>query len=153
MANELKQEFCNFIKQYVLFFDEMAEQQKKQLAAVMSAELAQVEQSASSLQASLKKLDNLEQKRMTLQKAAGYDKMTFKEIIASLPDEEKEEYSRLFEALETKISEVNFYNSKSQEKVRTDLIRMGSVDTSSGYNAQKKQIDVGTQSGIFEAKA
>lgn len=148
-----KKRFHDFLDEYIDFFDEMVELQKEQLAAVLSSEIQRVDKCAATLQVYLKKLNMMEQKRIDLQTAAGYKNMSFKEIIAILPEEQKQEYSKLFDMLGKRISEVVFYNDKSQEKVKADLKMHSSLESSSVYNAKKEQRAAGMGRGLLDAKA
>lgn len=146
------------MSEYIEFLKQMVEAQKIQLEAVLSREIKLVEKNMSVLQTYLMKLDNMEKKRMDLQEQAGYADMTFKQIIENTPSEDRPEAQRMFDEMDRCVSEVSFYNKKSQEKVKLDLQLMGNskmVSTASnvgGYTANKKAVDTDSRS-LFEGKA
>lgn len=144
-------EFQDFILEYIEFFDEMIALQKRQLAAVLAADLSSVDKIVGEQQVYLKKLSGMERRRIELQNQCGYGSMKFKEIIASISDiETKAEYDKLFKLLDQRISEVSFYNTKSREKVNADLTEWN-LKESVSYDAKKRQIgNLGAVS--FEAK-
>lgn len=118
--NELKA-FRDFIGEYTALFEEMAQLGRRQLDSIMARELNDVNDCAVSLQTFIKKLDSMEKKRFEIQKQAGFDGLTFSQIIDKLPADEKDDFRQLFDKLSTCISDVNFYNQKSHEQVRADL--------------------------------
>ncbi len=156
---ESKQVFYNFVQEYIVFLDQMIEAQKTQLEAVLSKQVKQVEKSVASLQTFLMKLDSMEKKRMELQEQAGYDDMTFRQIIETASDSQRQELQTLFEGMEKRVSDIAYYNSKSQEKVKLDLqvwnnsTAKGTPTTNAGgYTANKKHIDSTGKSSVFETK-
>lgn len=147
------------MQEYISFLDQMIETQKTQLEAVLSKQIKQVEKSVASLQTFLMKLDSMEKKRMDLQEQAGYGDMTFRQIIENIPDAQKYELQTLFETMEKRVSDIAYYNSKAQEKVKLDLQIWGngiSKDTpttsAGGYTANKKHVDSTGKSSVFETK-
>ena len=148
------------MQEYIEFLDQMIVLQKKQLEAVLSKQVTVVEKSIASLQTFLLRLEGMEKKRMELQAQAGYGDMTFQQIIAQAPQVQKAELKELFENMEKKISDIGFYNEKSQEKVKLDLKQWGSqtgnqtaTTYAAGYAANKKQMNAGHKSSLFETKA
>lgn len=153
-----KQEFYDFLIEYNAFLDQMSEAQKVQLEAVLSRQVNLVEKSIASLQTYLMKLDNMEKRRMELQAVAGFENMTFRQVIEALPNEEKHDFEKAFDEMEKKISDISYYNSKSQDKVKLDLKAMGSAATPEGvkspagvYTANKKSAS--SPHSLFESKA
>lgn len=155
-----KEYFCKFMKEYIEFLDEMIKTQKIQLEAVLSRQVKQVEKSVATFQTYLMKFDSMEKRRIELQHKAGFGDKTFRQIIDSVKDSEKQELQTLFETMEKKISDISYYNSKCQKKVKLDLKVWGSdkenvnnISSVAGYTANKKQIDSNLKSPLFETKA
>lgn len=157
---EQKELFYHFMQEYISFLDEMVEVQKTQLEAVLSKQVKQVEKSVATLQTFLMRLDGMEKKRMDLQAKAGYGDMTFSQIIEHTPNDQKQELQAVFEAMEKRVSDISYYNSKSQDKVKLDLqvwdnssAQSAGAAAAGGYTANKKHVDPLSKTSVFETKA
>ena len=137
MINENnKKLFLDFLIEYLVFFNKMVEVEHQKLDALLSNELPRIEHIISLAQATSKELENMENNRMILQEKAGFGGMTFSEILENLEDEEKEEFSNIFQKLQTCISEVKHYNIKSIDIAKTNIMR---INPSNPFSALKNQ--------------
>lgn len=126
-------QFVAFMEGYTSFLQRMCEDEKKKLEALSSNELTRIEQSISVSQANAKQLENYEVKRVLLQKQAGFDGLSFRQLIAAAPEEEQSNLWKLFTGFEGKVAEIRFYNDKSMAVARDNMVKM---DPGGLFNSQ-----------------
>lgn len=110
-----------FLREYADFFEEMAAAENDKLGALLSNSLPAIERSITVQQATEKRLENLERRRVELQSAAGFEGNTFHEIIGLAPKEKKQELQLLFNRVEQAISQIKYLNGKSMGVARTNM--------------------------------
>jgi hypothetical protein len=125
--DELKDfgELISFFHEYEKFFSEFKSAEMDKLQAVTSWDLKGIEKSISVQQANQKRMENLESKRQSIQKAFGMEGLTFKEIIGKSTDEYKQELEALFSKTQAHINEIKFLNDKSMNVVASNIETIG----------------------------
>lgn len=118
------QEFVDFIAEYTAFLGQMCLDEKEKLSALASKELAKIEHSISVSQANAKRLENFEAKRQVMQRDAGLEGQTFRQVIDGAPQEAREDLLRMFTQFERNVSEIRFYNDKSMGVAKDSMIEI-----------------------------
>lgn len=149
---ENKQLFMEFIEGYINLFGELAELEKIQLEAIVKKDIAKADKCALELQTFIKRVEAAENKRLAVQKEAGFGDMKFSEIVEAVDDSEKEEYLRLFERFSRNVADVSFYSGKSQQQIEVDL-KLTSDDSNAVYDASQTHKKTLSSSSSFEGKA
>lgn len=124
-----------FLEEYAEFFQQMVLIEKEKLASLISNDLARIEHSIAVQQATDKRLENIENRRLALQKEAGFPLMSFEEIIESSSEESQQRLWPLYHKLKDAISEIRFLNGKSMG-VAEDKIK--SLNSSKSDKARPK---------------
>ncbi len=122
---EHKEAFYQFLNEYAAFFEEMMAAENDKLGALLSNNLAAIEHSIATQQATEKRLENLERRRVELQTAAGWSDKTFHEIIGLSPQDKKQELQLLFNRVEQAISQIKYLNGKSMGVARSNMQALG----------------------------
>ena len=138
------EELFTFLTEYMEFFEKMEDTQQEKLELLLSGDLKKIEQSIMVQQAMDKQLENKEKARLTLFQDHGLEGKTFRDILLLQPESGKgpetpwcrQEWMQLYDRLKKAIDNIRYYNKKSQEIARSELIKtgadMGAVDPSSG---------------------
>lgn len=124
------EKFCDFMEEYVSFFEAMQMDEKEKLASMHGHNLAQIEQVVSKQQASVMEVTNLEKKRLALQKDAGFEGLTLRELLPKLEDGHRQTMQQRLERLERAVDNIKFDNEKSMEAAENNLRLFGFLDTS-----------------------
>lgn len=114
-------EFYGFMEEYAGFFEGLVQQEQEKLEALLSNELKDIEQSISAQQAATMRMEKYEKRRMELQNAAGFEELTFRQIIEKAQADQKAPLEALFTRVTQAVDQIKFYNEKSMELVRTNL--------------------------------
>lgn len=117
-------EFVAFMIEYTTFMGRMRADENEKLAALSSRDLSRIEHSITVSQANAKQLENYEIRRVALQAAAGYENLSFRELIAVAPEEEQDGLWQLFAKFENHVSEIRFFNDKSMAVARDNMIEI-----------------------------
>lgn len=116
------QDFVAFMIEYTAFLGQMRQDESDKLAAIASKALEKTQHCLTVSQANAKQLANYEQKRMELQAAAGYEGLTFRQLIAQAPAQAQDELWQMFSRFEGAVADIRFYNEKSMAKARDNMI-------------------------------
>ncbi len=150
----LQSRLWTFFDEYAAFFEETASLEQEKLEALLSNTLSRIEHAIARQQAIGKRLENLERKRIALQKAAGMENLTFNEILLAAPAEERQRLKRLFDRTQCAISNIRYINEKSNAFAKTQLQRIhaekGEVQ-SCGYSREQKGLGL-RSAAILETK-
>ncbi len=151
-------DYVVFMEGYTDFLDRMLKDEGEKLAALSSNELPRIERSIAVSQANAKQLENYEQRRMGLQSAAGYDGLTFRELITKAPEEDKGLLQRLFARFEQDVTEIKHQNHKAMDVARDNMmardpeaVLAAENESENPYNKMKKA-SAEQNSNILEAK-
>jgi hypothetical protein len=109
---------------YTAFLEGMRADENDRLAALSSRELPRIEHSIAVTQANAKQLGNLEARRQVLQAAAGYEGLSFRQVILNAPVDERDRLWRLFARFEGNVAEIRFFNDKSMAVARDNMIEI-----------------------------
>ena len=144
------EEIFVFLTEYTEFLEKMEVTQQEKLDLLLSGDLKKIEQSIMVQQAMDKQLENLEQARMRLFQEHGVEGKTFRELIPLQPEAGNGEGSS--SCRQKAIDNIRYYNKKSQDFARSELIKTGSdagtVDPSSGVYHP----DYGGRKNMFSKK-
>ncbi|MGD9559933.1 MAG: hypothetical protein AB7V55_04920 [Oscillospiraceae bacterium] len=153
------EEFVAFMVDYTAFLGRMRADESDKLKALSSRELSRIEHSITVSQANAKQLENFEARRLALQAAAGYEGMSFRQLIEQVPPEEQDRLWQLFSRFEGNVAEIRFFNDKSMAVARDNMIEVdpsavlagqGGAKASNPY--EKIREEQSQQSSILETK-
>lgn len=137
--------FVAFMQEYTAFLGRMRRDESIKLSALASKELRKIEHSISVSQANAKQLENFEAQRIALQASAGYEGMSFRQVITNAPKEKQSELWDIFTAFESHVAEIRFYNDKSMAVARDNMLDLdpeavlpGSADGAKPNNPYEK---------------
>ncbi|NLM61365.1 MAG: flagellar protein FlgN [Clostridiales bacterium] len=112
-----------FFKEYAQFLEEMESVQKEKLESVLSGDLQRMERSIKSQQAYAMRLENIENRRLRLQKEAGFADMTFSQLLEHAEPYMRNELRELFYRAQNAFANIKHFNEKAlsitREKLRT----------------------------------
>lgn len=115
----------SFLEEYAAFFEAILVTEKEKLQILMHGDLKEIEKSIAVQQANEKKIQNMEKKRTEMQKEAGFDGLTLKQIIENFEGVEKQNLENLFTRIDQALSDIKFFNKKGIEVVQTNLHLFG----------------------------
>lgn len=124
--------FFGFLKEYADFLDTVVSEEKEKLEALLSFELKRIEQSISAGQAIAMQMDGYEKKRLALQRQAGLEGKTFRQIMEAADGESAAKLRNLFERIEHALLDIKFYSAKSMGLVKMGLQTTNQAVSSSG---------------------
>ena len=158
---QAQREYVGFLRVYTDFLDKMLQDEGEKLKAIQSRELARIEHSITVSQANAKQLDNYEQRRMDLQREAGFGGLTFRQLIARAPEDEKGVLQTLYARFEQAVQEIKFNNDKSMAVARDNLLELdpeavlaaAHADAPQNpYSRMKKSNDENNQNNLLQTK-
>lgn len=118
------QETIELLIEYTEFFEQMEIKQAEKLGMLLTRELGKVE-SALLLEESMKKqMESMEKKRLQHFASQGLVGKHLKELVEESSGTERETLRKLQRRLEDAVSNIRFYNNKSNELAREELIRL-----------------------------
>lgn len=115
------EEYRAFLEHYASFLEEMSAQAQKMHGALASFSGEQLTKAMSGLQSHIMQLKNLEARRVELQRGAGYDGLTFAQMIAQRPEEEQAALKTLCRRIEMCVENIRYFNGKSQSFAKEGL--------------------------------
>jgi len=116
---------CDFFEKYTSFLEDMEQVQKEKLEAVLSGDLDRMERSIKTQQAYAMRLDNIESRRIKLQKEAGLSDYTFSQIVDAADPTLRNDLRTLLGRATNAISNIQYFNSKALEVSRENLRTLG----------------------------
>lgn len=119
------EQLIEFLKEYVLFFQEMEQKQELKLQALSTGELKQVEEMILMQQVMDKQLENMETKRLRMFEEAGVPGKTFREIIEVQDGEAKEKLQEMYHTLDSAVNQVKYLNQKAMKIAESRLVERG----------------------------
>lgn len=123
-VSQAQQDYINFMEEYTEFLEHMIMDEKEKLAALSSRNLPRIEHSISVSQANAMKMENNEIKRITLQNKAGFEGLSFRELIEQAAPLEKSWLTQLFTRFEKSVQEIRFHNDKSMQVARDGMMQI-----------------------------
>ncbi len=160
-STQVHEEFVQFMQEYTAFLVRMCADEKGKMQALQSKELPKIERSIAASQANAKQLQNLEERRIELQKTAGYEGLTFRQLVERVTPERQGELWGIFSEFEKNVADIKFYNDKSMSIARDNMIDIspeaalsGSAVGTKPKNPYEKIREENTQqSSILQTKA
>ena len=142
-----------FLKKYILFFQEVEQKQEEKLEALATGKIGRIEEMIVMQQALSKQMENMEQARLALFRETGYETKTFREVIEAAVGTDKKELTDLNGQLEASIGNIRFLNEKCMKLAESALASYGiTADRSKGGAGQKYE-QAGVSGGrILERK-
>ena len=113
-------QILSFLEEYVTFFEEMVEAEKLKLIILLSNDLRAIEENILVQQVNAKRIENMENRRITLFNALGYKNLSLKELIES-NIEGQYELSLSYNRIDKAINQIKHFNKKSLELIRFNL--------------------------------
>ena len=115
------EEYRAFLEHYASFLEEMSAQAQGLHSALASFNGDQLTKAMSGMQSHIMQLKNLEARRVELQREAGYDGLTFAQMIAQRPGEERAALKALCRRIEMCVENIRYSNGKSQSFAKEGL--------------------------------
>ncbi len=156
---DAREEFARFLESYAGFLEEMVKEERVKFDALTSLDVEKVEQLVARQQASLKQLEQFEERREELQKENGNEGKTFAEIISEAQPPLRGRLQAAWDRFSAATQQIKRYNAESMEIVRENLDFIHSSKAGSaleGVNAytpeRKQNDDWGKGTTLFEKK-
>ena len=148
-------EFRTLMEEYIAFLEESVEREKEKYAALVSYDPKRTDKVVAEQQAANMRLAQLEARREEAQRQAGWEGLTFRQILERTDGAEKDTLTGLFERFENAVNEIRFYNSRSLSFANDGLRRLGAagVGQQTGtYDAAGRQRDGVKGASLFETE-
>ncbi len=145
-------DYCDFMADYAEFFENVREQEKEKLEALLSNDLPRMQKSLSEQQIVLKKAEAMEKKRLAMLKEIGCENLPLREVAARFDGEEKQRIISSGIRLDRAVKSIQYFNRKALEIAGMQMEFFYDQDTgeenSHFYTAQGKT-DSSKKSGSF----
>lgn len=106
-------EYADFLDGYATFLESMAQDQKDRYSALISFDAESLSHAMAGLQSGVMQLEQMEQRRMELQRKAGFGEATFADILRELADEDRPVMETLFRRTRIAVWDIKFLNEKA----------------------------------------
>lgn len=147
--------FSAFLEGYVDFLEEMAKGESEKYSALLSYDPKRIDRLVSRQQAMNMRLTQLEEQREREQKAAGFEGLTFSEILSRLDKADQGALPEQFRRFGRAVDEIKYFNDKSISFVKEGMKLMGLDEESrpvAPYTHSGRQRPEGSGGSFFEAK-
>lgn len=131
---------AGFLEEYAGFFETILQTEKDKLQILLKGTLKEIEKTITIQQANEKKIQNMEKKRMDLQKSLGMEGWTLKQIIDTFDGEEKEKLLVLFERIDRTLHDIKFYNKKGMDVASANIHLFGQQNNAEGIYSKESII-------------
>lgn len=150
-------EYTDYLAHYADFLETMAEDEKNQYSALVSFNAEQLNHAMAGLQSGIMQLEQMEERRIGLQRAAGLGDHTFGEILRGMPADERPELEDLFQRIQVAVGEIKFLNEKALQFAKEGIasIHTGQVDPQHNLYtppAQSGAKSAAASSPVFDAE-
>ena len=115
----------DFIDDYNEFWQKVLEEEKEKLKNISSCDLALVQKSIKDQQAVIMQIENLEEKRIALQKECGLENKSLREILEDAEEGFKPRLKNALDLFQKTMEEIKFYNNKSNTIAKEHLDAIG----------------------------
>lgn len=122
--------YAIFLETYVKFLEEMAEGEQEKYSALLTYEPKKIDRVVSRQQAMNMRLTQLEEQREKEQAAAGFDGLTFSEILARVDKKDQGSLPELFRRFGKAVDQIKYFNEKSISFVKEGMKLMGMQEES-----------------------
>ena len=150
-----RNEFRALMEEYIAFLEESVGREKEKYAALVSYDPKRTDKVVAEQQAANMRLAQLEERREETQRQAGWEGLTFRQILERTDGAEKDTLTGLFERFENAVKEIRFYNSRSLSFANDGLRILGAagVGQQTGtYDAAGRQRDGVKGASLFETE-
>ncbi len=106
-------EYADFLDGYATFLESMAQDQKDRYSALISFDAESLSHAMAGLQSGVMQLEQMEQRRMELQRKAGFGEATFADILRELAEEDRPVMETLFRRTRIAVWDIKFLNEKA----------------------------------------
>lgn len=106
-------EYADFLNGYATFLESMAQDQKDRYSALISFDAESLSHAMAGLQSGVMQLEQMEQRRMELQRRAGFGEATFADILRELAEEDRPVMEALFRRTRIAVWDIKFLNEKA----------------------------------------
>lgn len=106
-------EYADFLNGYATFLESMAQDQKDRYSALISFDAESLSHAMAGLQSGVMQLEQMEQRRMELQRKAGFGEATFADILRELAEEDRPVMETLFRRTRIAVWDIKFLNEKA----------------------------------------
>lgn len=106
-------EYADFLDGYATFLESMAQDQKDRYSALISFDAESLSHAMAGLQSGVMQLEQMEQRRMELQRRAGFGEATFADILRELAEEDRPVMEALFRRTRIAVWDIKFLNEKA----------------------------------------
>ena len=149
--------FCAFMEEYAGFMGEMAAQEDKKYSALISNDLERMDKAIADQQSMLMRLEKLERRRAEVQKAAGWEGLTFSRILEQMGEgPRRKDLEEIFTRIGRMLEQIRYSNEKSMSFARMNLQISSMLAPEEGqtYDAgrEKSQRDEAASGMVFETK-
>lgn len=150
--------YISFMEDYADFLEELREQEKAKMQALFSTDLKNIEAAMNAHQMAVKKIQSLEEQRITLCRENGFEGKSMSEIANSYENLEEKNRLKLVQIrFERAIKGVSYFNKKSLEIARYQMAAFNpdnaSDDKSHYYNSKGETDTKRSGVSILEVKA
>lgn len=136
-------DFYSIVISLIELLENLISVEKNKLEAVASKNLEVLNTCIKNEQVQVLKLKGLDKKREQTLTALGYQNLTFREILAKLPADQKEEGNKLFTTLQKATTEFNAINDSVKVALDVNLHLVNSELSKLGLNPETKQTPSG----------
>lgn len=120
-----KKDYYDFLKEFASFFEEIEAFELLKLDVILSKDIERIQKLIKDQEINDMKIKSMEQKRIRLQKEVGLGQLKFSEILIQCEENERNGLSATFKRIEDAISNVQFYNRKTQKALHENEVRAG----------------------------
>lgn len=106
-------EYADFLDGYATFLESMAQDQKDRYSALISFDAESLSHAMAGLQSGVMQLEQMEQRRMELQRKAGFGEASFADILHELAEEDRPVMEALFRRTRIAVWDIKFLNEKA----------------------------------------
>lgn len=133
-------DFHNIVIHLIELLETLIAIEKDKLQAVTSKDFDTLNNCIKNEQVLVLKLKGFDKKREQILSTLGYDGLSYKEIIARLPAEQKEESSKLFTALQQATDEFHTINNSVKTALDVNLHVINTTLSKLGINPEIEQV-------------
>ena len=141
------QEYAAFLEHYTEFLETMAQDQTDRYEAMVSFDAETLSHAMAGLQSGMMQLEQMEEKRMELQRAAGFGEDTFAVILQKLPEADRPPMDELFRRIRVAVWDIKFLNEKALRFAREGVSSMRVEKIDPQHNLYTRPVKGGKRAG------
>ena len=150
------EEYADYLERYADFLEDMADDAGGEYDALVSFNAEELTHAMAALQSGMMQLEQMEEKRMELQRRAGFGDKTFAEILKELPAADRGELEEVFRRTRVAVWDIKFLNEKALAFAKEGVKAMRSEKFDPQHNLYTPPAKGGAKHGaegaaVFEA--